>query len=122
MTFTYHQATGALYDESGVLVGEGYSGFGQWKNDPASEHIIGKGPIPRGQYLAGIAREGTHMGEFAVPLIPDDDTRARIAEMRRDPDSFYCHGDNAAHDASLGCIIQPLLARRQLPGNWVRVA
>ena len=121
MTFSYHQSTGALSNDKGVLIGEGYSGFGQWKNDPASEALEDRGPIPQGLYLAGQPRQGTHMGPDAIPLIPDDATRARILAMGREPDSFYCHGDNADHDASEGCIIQPRAARLQLPGNWVEV-
>lgn len=91
-----------------------YAGHGDGKNNPAMEGVRGVGPLPRGKYRASEMFENhPHVGQFALHLTPDDETRARIVALGRDPDSFFCHGDSREHpgEASDGCIILPVNVR-----------
>lgn len=108
--WTYHQRTGDFFDPQGQKVATGYSGNGEWKNDPASDGVKGHGPIPRGRYsIIGI--ESGH-GGFALVLDPDkeNDMKGRSG--------FLIHGDMAdpklRGTASEGCIIVPRLVREAI--------
>jgi hypothetical protein len=99
--WTYGQASGNLKDPTGVIVGCGYSGFEDGKNNPALEAAIGVGPIPRGEYAIADPHDDPEVGPFAMRLTPtsDTDTLGRYA--------FLIHGDSIEHpgQASHGCII-----------------
>lgn len=47
--WVYVSSTGRLY-HNGVYVGYGYSGKGQYTNDPVAEWRSDLGPIPQGEY------------------------------------------------------------------------
>ncbi len=83
----------------GKLLGEGYSGRDQWKNNPAYEGVSNRGPLPRGNYTIEPARQHPVLGPLAMPLQPDPENNMH---QRGD---FWIHGDNATHDASHGCIV-----------------
>ena len=99
---TYSQGSGLFTFADGSMA-HGYSGNGQWKNDPHSQDVKGHGPLPRGLYTIGEAIVHPHLGSVAMPLSPhpDNDMFGR--------GSFYIHGDSVAHPgaASEGCIILP---------------
>jgi hypothetical protein len=102
MTWTYEQFSGKLYDPAGNLVGVGYSGAGDHKNQPAAQGRKDEGPIPCGQYSIGKVREKTPLhGPYVLPLNPNPDN-----EMFG-RDGFLIHGDSVVHPgtASEGCII-----------------
>jgi Protein of unknown function (DUF2778) len=120
--WTYHQASGELWLDD-ELVATGYSGFGDGKNNPALEDVVGVGPIPQGFYRIGapedVAVPGPH-GPFVLPLTP----RADDALSGRD--GFLIHGDAAAHPgcASHGCIVVGRGARERLAVSgdpWLEV-
>ena len=104
----YAQRTGKLYDASGVCRGVGYAGGNcglnrQGINNPDMEGVKKIGPLPGGVYTRGTVVEGSHLGSFAIPLIPDPSN-----DMLGRSD-FYMHGDkvNEPLCASEGCIIMP---------------
>ncbi len=107
---TYEQSTGRLTDESGTLVGEGYSGHDAGKNNPALQGTPDIGPIPVGVYRIGPPFDDAHLGKFVMSLtpLPATDTHGRSG--------FYMHGDSAAHcgGASEGCIIAGPLTRHRV--------
>lgn len=91
------------------LIGKGYSGQGKGRDNPAMEGVHNVGPIPAGWY---------HIGELeCIPPQPPGPHGPYI--MRLGPQGhnalgrsgFLMHGDNAAHDASQGCIIMPFSTR-----------
>ena len=98
--FTYRQSTGELFDPTGERIGVGYAGHGEGTNDPAMESIANIGPLPKGRYLIGLPYHHPKLGPLTMNLTPDIDN---VMYDRRD---FRIHGDNDAHDASHGCIVQ----------------
>jgi hypothetical protein len=98
MAWTYEQATGMLLHD-GQPYGRGYSGRADGRNDPAMESVEGVGPIPRGAYRIGRAFSHPKLGPVTMRLFPAPgaDTHGRSG--------FCMHGNNAANDASHGCII-----------------
>jgi hypothetical protein len=93
------------YDQrSGALTGHGrsfacYSGHGEARNNPDMEGDVGLGPIPRGRWrMTAIEDHPASTGPKTIILVPvGHDALGRSA--------FRIHGDNAAHDASHGCIV-----------------
>ena len=64
------------------------------------------GPLPEGIYTFGTPVDHSHLGAFAIPLIPDP------ANNMLGRGGFYLHGDTVQYQAaSEGCIIQPLPTR-----------
>ena len=115
MNWKYEQATGKLTNPENLHAATGYSGgdAGQRPdgvNNPAMQSIRNVGPIPKGTYTFGEPVHHSHLGPFAIPLVPDP------ANEMYGRDSFYCHGDNFAMDdsASDGCIIMPRSVRNEM--------
>lgn len=113
MPWTYEISTGRMFDPTGALAGQGYSGAplkpgdqdpGQpgHINDPADEALKAQGPIPAGWYTMGKAVDNPTHGPVTIPLIPD------AANDMHGRSGFLCHGDSIKKPgtASLGCIIQ----------------
>lgn len=100
----YVISSGHLYDDSGKLIGVGYSGHGLGLNNPRLVNVRATGPLPPGLYTIGDPKDPPdHLGPIAMPLEPDSHN-----EMY-DRSDFFIHGDNAQlnHSASDGCIIMP---------------
>jgi len=106
----YEQISGRLLDETGELVGVGYSGFRDGKNNPTYEMIHSVGPIPCGLYTIESPRDTNTHGPFVLPLEPDPEN-----EMYG-RDGFLIHGDSVRSPgtASLGCIIMSRDVRERL--------
>lgn len=112
MTWTYEQATGKLFDPSGSLVATGYAGGNcgknpAGKNNPAMQDCHSVGPLPVGDYTLCTPLLTSHLGPYAIPLIP-----APSNEMFG-RSGFYIHGDSIQRPgaASEGCIIVPRSVR-----------
>jgi Protein of unknown function (DUF2778) len=100
--WTYDQRSGALSKE-GEFVVDGYSGFGEGKDNPDQEQIHDIGPIPKGVYEIGPQHDTDTHGPHVMSLTPEPGTNT----FGRD--GFLIHGDSVEHPgaASHGCIILP---------------
>lgn len=105
----YSQSTGRL-SGNGKLIGFGYSGLDADRNNPPSQSIPDKGPIPRGSWTIGAPIEHTELGPLAMPLTPNPGTETFGRS------GFFIHGDSAAHpgEASHGCIVLAEALREQI--------
>lgn len=106
--WTYAISTGVM--RRGDAMFQGYSGAGhsllEGRNNPSMIGIPNRGPIPFGSFKIGAPYDSPQTGPYTMPLYPDpnDDMYGRS--------EFRIHGNNAANDASHGCIILPPDARR----------
>lgn len=100
--WTYEQSTGRIIRADGEIIGQGYSGAGEGKNNPDMQEIVDIGPIPAGRYLIGAPVDTTRHGPYALALDPEP-TNEMFGRSE-----FLIHGDSIPHpgDASEGCIIQ----------------
>lgn len=118
----YDQATGSMYlraltmvnEETGamtaetIFLGSGYSGRkGKWRNCADWEQEAQHGPIPKGLYTLGRARNSTKTGPVAIDLTP-------FRHEAHGRSAFQIHGDNKAGDASSGCIVLPRGVRERI--------
>jgi hypothetical protein len=80
-------------------------------NNPAMQCVKLVGPLPRGFYTFAVPIIQSHLGPFAIPLIPD----ASNAMCNRG--DFFCHGDTTpSGNASQGCVIMSRATRNAM---WV---
>jgi len=106
--WTYHQNTGEL-TLAGEVVAHGYSGRGEGRNNSEFQFVRNVGPIPAGLWMLGDV--GTSKGPLTIRLHPCAGTETKGRS------GFLIHGDNAAGDASHGCIILPRYARSRLTAS-----
>lgn len=97
--FSYDSTNGHMLMD-GYYIWTGYSGHGRGRNDPDFETIHDVGPIPRGEYVFGKPIDHPALGPYAIPIHPQPTTNTFGRS------GFYLHGDDAEHDASLGCIVK----------------
>ena len=109
--WTFKQSTGQMFSPGGMAIGTGYSGSGEWKNDPEDQTVKNKGPIPEGFYEIGPPCNTDTHGPFVMSLTPDP------TNQMFDRSGFLIHGDSLEHpgEASEGCII---LARTLREAVW----
>ncbi|WP_408450809.1 tlde1 domain-containing protein [Paraburkholderia fungorum] len=108
MPWTYIQSTGVFQDPQGNTAATGYSGAGAGRNNSLMEREPNVGPIPRGTYRIGNARQSHRTGAVSMDLAPIASTQTFGRS------AFLIHGDNLSHTASHGCIILPRLTREQI--------
>ncbi len=116
---TYSQSTGHLKcvdSETGKTVAEanGYAGKGAGKNNPDMQDLPFVGPLPRGNYAIGPARNSPNTGPITIPLtyIGGDEP----FPANRSPNLMRIHGDRKGKppgDASEGCIVTPTAEPRK---------
>jgi hypothetical protein len=108
MTWTYTQLHGQAI-HNGQIVGIGYSGYHEGKNNPDMEAVHAVGPIPRGHWR--IVRWDDHHGDKG-PQVAVLEPVGHNAHGRTE---FLIHGDSASHpgEASHGCIIMARPIRDQ---------
>ena len=105
VSLVYTVRTGNLYVEDHdfcrALIGRGYCGWGQDRDNPNSERLVGKGPLPRGEWVIGQASHHARLGPVTFALTPTEKTETFGRS------GFYIHGDTASRNfsASTGCII-----------------
>jgi len=114
MTWTFEQVSGKLYGPEGDLIAIGYAGGNcgenpEGVNNPDLQQMSQVGPLPCGKYKRGEVIEGSHLGPFAIRLIPDPENKMFGRS------GFFMHGDNSKGDrsASEGCIIMSRQVRNQ---------
>lgn len=110
MTWTYSQSTGEL-QHNGEFVGNGYSGTGFGRNNPAYQETENYGPIPEGLYTIGTAHDDPVLGPCIMALHPNPATDT----FKRS--GFYLHGNNKNNDASHGCIVLGPLLRHSIASS-----
>jgi len=104
--WTYVQTNGSLYRPDGTHAGTGYAGGNcgqnpEGINNHEMQGVRNIGPIVCGIYTKGEVVLKSHLGPFAIPLLPDKDNDM----LGRG--HFYMHGDTTpSGNASQGCIIQ----------------
>lgn len=117
--WVYVQSTGELFRPDRSLCGVGYAGTGDGRNNPAMEKVKNVGPIPYGLYrIENPILRHPMLGPIAIPLTPAYESQMFGRSH------FYVHGDNPAHNASLGCIIMDRncrIAVAAAAGGWLRV-
>jgi Protein of unknown function (DUF2778) len=105
--WTFESSTGKWFNPAGQFVVKGYAGGNCGKNpeginNPSMQNVHNIGPLPEGMYTLGKLLLESHLGKYAIELLPDADN-----QMFGRAD-FYCHGDtDPAGRASEGCIILP---------------
>lgn len=99
----FEQSTGKLRDSDSNVVGFGYSGAAEGKNNPLMQEQHKVGPIPVGLYIIQPPQDTVTHGLYVLPLIafPENQMFGRYG--------FLMHGDSIVHPgtASQGCVIQP---------------
>ena len=105
----YRQNTGCLWNDAGDMVGIGYSGGGEGKNDPTKQSVRSVGPIPRGLWVIGEAYNSKRIGPVAIPLYEH-------LHNALERTYFRIHGDSISNpgNASLGCMIFPRRVREAI--------
>jgi hypothetical protein len=108
----WRQRLGVLYHND-VKQGEGYSGAGVDKNQPASQELKNKGPIPAGVYGIGPPHRTDTHGDHVLSLTP---WKQNYMFGR---DAFLIHGDSIADPgtASEGCVILSRALREQISNS-----
>ncbi|MBU6259125.1 MAG: DUF2778 domain-containing protein [Burkholderiales bacterium] len=96
-------------------VASGYSGQGVGRNDPTAQNMRNVGPVPTGSYTIGTAHQSSNTGPMTMNLMPQAGTNTYGRS------AFRIHGDNAAHNASHGCIILNHAARVRISSSQDRV-
>ena len=99
--WTYRVTSGEMIRPEGTTLCNGYSGKGPFKNDPNSEALHNRGPIPQGRYFIGDPIDTVTHGPYVLPLTPSPDN------IMYGRDGFLIHGDSITDpgNASEGCIV-----------------
>ena len=108
-----YQISSGVLSKGPSIIGVGYSGQPECKNDPAKCSVHNKGPIPPGIYKIEAPVDTVKHGPYVLWLTPSprNEMHGRSA--------FGIHGDNAKGDesASEGCIIMPRKVREDVYKN-----
>jgi Protein of unknown function (DUF2778) len=110
MTWRYQQSTGEL-TQDGIFEGTGYSGTGIGRNSPTMQDTADVGPVPVGQYTIESAIDSDKLGPCVMSLTP------AVGDEMYGRSGFFIHGNNAANDASHGCIILGPSIRRMIASS-----
>lgn len=109
MSWNYSQASGCITDPWASIRDVCYSGQPPYRNLPSAENIVGKGPLPAGDWeMVELIEHHPTLGPNVIVLRPDAATRARVLAMGHDPDSYRVHGERKEPPpglASHGCIV-----------------
>src|SRR4051812_39777967 len=102
--YCYIQSSGKVYYQGPGytnLIAQGYSGYGDHKNNPDSQCFQDLGPIPRGIWTIGLLEDFTTSGgqiiHNCLRLTPQPATNV----CQRS--GFWIHGGNASGTSSEGC-------------------
>ena len=106
----FEQKTGKITDDLGKIIGHGYAGHGEGKNNPEMESVKNTGPLPKGIYYKGQKIDHPKTGPYSIRLIPDKNNQMFGRS------GFMFHGDSKRNPgtASEGCIV----ASRKIREMW----
>jgi len=105
MNWRVGQNTGNVYSPDGKLAGKCYMGGNLGKvpaaiNNHDYERVPKTGPLPIGFYTIQTPIEGSPLGKFAMPLLPD------ASNVMYGRSGFFWHGDSQIpFCGSEGCIV-----------------
>lgn len=104
---------GQLIALGGSLIGIGYAGKGEGKNNPLMQNVRNVGPIPRGFWRIGSPYDSKNTGPYTIPLYKLDDRPGDDVDGVSGRSAFRIHGDSSVRpgQASEGCIILPRSSR-----------
>lgn len=113
MIYTYQQANGLIWGPLGQLIGKGYSGAPEGKNDYNKQGIKNVGPIPIGLWTIDGYYDSQSLGPDVIVLNP----------FRHDACGrtwFRIHGDSKSSpgSASKGCIVLPRETRQMILAGY----
>ena len=100
--WTYKQSTGEILDASGVVVGRGWAGQREGKNNPSLQHVHNVGPLPKGIYSIGKPYDSPHTGLYTMALTPDPSNEMFGRSEFRIHGAAYTNPELSSD----GCIIQ----------------
>lgn len=100
----YSQSSGEISNSSD-LIGTGWAGRGDCKNQPTMQDQKCEGPLPRGLYTLGAWEDQhPHLGPMVTHLSPD------LENEMFGRDGFFIHGPSMGANygqESMGCIVLP---------------
>lgn len=118
MPWTLRTSDRSLIAPNGAVMERVYSGRGhtlaEGRNNWAMESLRGIGPIPRGRYSIGPAHRSANVGPVAMFLTP-------IGHNAFGRTAFMIHGNNAADNASKGCVITTRPTREKIAVSSDRI-
>jgi hypothetical protein len=105
----FEQTTGKLYDDD-KLIGVGWAGHLQGRNNHEMQNVKDVGPLPVGKYIINDPIDSPKLGPKAFSLTPDPSNNMF---GRAD---FFIHGASIEHPAlsSDGCVIQGPVTREYI--------
>jgi hypothetical protein len=108
--WTFSQSLGQLVDSTGVIVGRGWAGQGEGKNNPSLQTVPKVGPLPQGTYTINPPHDSSHTGPYTMDLTPDPSN-----EMFGRSE-FRIHGASKSNPelSSEGCIVMPPAVRKAI--------
>jgi hypothetical protein len=103
----YDRKTGRWTRADGSLIGIGWAGQGEGKNNPDMDNVPKIGPLPAGFYTILDPHDSPATGKYTMNLVPDSSNDMKGRSL------FRIHGASASHPetSSEGCIVQPHDAR-----------
>lgn len=109
MTWTYDVRKRTFTRDGEFMFNALYAGAEGFKDDPAVECEVNKGPLPRGKYQIGrpMAHHPT-AGRFVLRLTP------YAGNSMCGRSGFLIHGDNGRGTASNGCIVAAYDFRKRI--------
>lgn len=116
MPWVYSIKSGDMHDPQWQFFGNGYSGFGGFRNDPTKTTVPHLGPLPVAAYSIGAAHPHALLGPVVMDLDPAPYSQLFGRTV------FRIHGDSSEHpgEASRGCIILPRPLREKIAASLDR--
>jgi hypothetical protein len=108
MSWTYEQKTGKLFHNGGFSA-QGYSGFGEGRNNPSMQDHVGLGPLPCGIYTGEVIKdESGEQCDYEGKAKPVIRLHPAATNQMFGRAGFLIHGDSrsAPGTASQGCMIE----------------
>jgi hypothetical protein len=109
---TFESSTGCWFDATGKLLGRGWSGQLDGRNNPTMQNVANVGPIPEGMYTIGKSYHHSKLGPITMDLEPDTSNKM----FGRSEFRVHGFGEDIIH-ASEGCVIQVEMTRKAIDSS-----
>lgn len=106
-----------LTQNSVLITNVVYSGYPPYLDDVSAIHIVGKGPLPPGDYTLLAAFDSDLLGPLAIPLNPEP------TNLMYNRGGFFAHGDSLLRPGmgSHGCLVMPHEIRVKMSASLDRL-